>query len=145
MEKGKIKNAVLSKKVGWTIIIFLVLLDAILDIKGGGKGNLLWQPIMDLLGITNSFILIPIALFFLYLIVKLGAWLTRKVDKVKEKSEELVLTALVLAYAVFDIWVILVKFFGFNLIKSHYQLAPVLIVIVLVYSVWAERKLKKQK
>src|SRR3989344_4381052 len=33
--------------------------------------------------------------------------------------------------------------FNFGLFKSHYYLIPILIVIALIYSLWAEKKLKK--
>ena len=139
------KNAVLSKKAGWIILAVLVFLDAFLDVRRGAEGNPLWQPIVNIIGINYVPFLVPFVLLLFYFVVKGGAWLTRKVDKVKNNSEELVLTSLVLAYFVFDLWVISVDFFGFGLIKNHYYLTPILVVVVLAYSLWAEKKLKKQK
>ena len=139
------KNAVLSKKAGWIILAVLVFLDAFLDVIRGTEGNPLWQPIVNIIGINYVPFLVPFVLLLFYFVVKGGAWLTRKVDKIQTNSEELVLTSLVLAYFVFDLWVISVDFFGFRLIKNHYHLIPILIVILLIYSLWAEKKLKKQK
>jgi len=65
------------------------------------------------------------------------------IDKINYKSEELVLTAFVLAYFIFYLWIISVDFFGYRLIRNSYYLTPVLVDIVLIYIVWAERKLKK--
>jgi len=136
-------KVVLSKRVGWIILAILVFLDAFLDVRRGVEGNPVWQPIVNIIGINYVPLLVPFVLILFYFVVKGGAWLTRKVDKITYKSEELVLTALVLAYFVFDLWVISVDFFGFKLIKNHYYLTPILIIVVLIYSLWAEKKLRK--
>ena len=141
-KQNKIRKVVLSKKVGWIILTILVFLDAFLDVRRGAEGNPLWKPILNYVGIQYTPIFVPFVLLLFYFVVKGGAWLTRKVDKISTKSEELVLTALVLAYFVFDLWVISVDFFGFKLIKNHYYLTPILIIVVLIYSLWAEKKLK---
>lgn len=142
-KKSDTKSVVLSKKVGWIILTLLVFLDAFLDVKRGAEGNPLWQPILNYVGIQYTPLFVPFVLLLFYFVVKGGAWLTRKVDKIPIKSEELVLTSLVLAYFVFDLWIISVDFLGFRLIRNHYYLTPILVVIVLIYSVWAENKLKK--
>ena len=111
----------------------------------GVEGNPVWQPIVNIIGINYVPFLVPFVLLLFYFVVKGGAWLSRKVDKIPTKSEELALTSLVLAYFVFDLWVISVDFFDFRLIKSHYHLTPVLVIVVLIYSLWAEYYLKKQK
>lgn len=85
-----------------------------------------------------------LCLIIFYLVVKGTTWLVIKVDKTP-MAEELILTTLVLAYFVFDLWVISVDFLGFRLIKNHYYLTPVLVIIVLIYSLWAEHSLKKNK
>ncbi|MBU0958504.1 MAG: hypothetical protein KKB31_01035 [Nanoarchaeota archaeon] len=143
--KTKMKKAVLSKLWAWIILTILIFLDSFLDVKREAEGNPIWRPIVEIIGINYVPFLVPFVLLLFYFVVKGGAWLTRKVDKIPIKSEELVLTALVLAYGIFDLWVILVDFFGFSLIKSHYHLTPVLVAVVLIYSLWAERHLKKQK
>lgn len=145
MIKMKNPKVVLSKKIGWIILAVLVFLDAFLDVNRGAEGNPVWQPIVNVIGITYVPFLVPFVLLLFYFVVKGGAWLTRKVDKIQTNSEELVLTSLVLAYFVFVVWVISVDFFNFRLIKNHYYLTPILVVIVLIYSIWAEHKLKIKK
>ncbi len=140
-------NAVLSKKVGWIILICLVLLDASLDvIFAGGKGlesNIL-KPIADLFQINNPLFLTPFVLIIFYFAVKGGAWLTKKLDKIPVKAEELVLTTLVIVYGVFDLWLISVYSFNFRLFKSHFYLIPIFIIIGTAYSWWAENKIKRE-
>jgi hypothetical protein len=138
-------KVVLSKTWGKIILVALVLLDAILDIifaKGSGAQSGIWKPISNLLGISNPLFLTPIALAIFYLAMKGGAWLAVKVDKVTIKAEELVLSTMVLVYGVFCLWLILFYLFDFRLLKNHYYLIPILIVIGIVYSWWAEKKLK---
>ncbi|MEK6854854.1 MAG: hypothetical protein AABX73_01395 [Nanoarchaeota archaeon] len=144
MNKQKV---VLSKTYGWIILIALVLLDASLDIifaEGRGLESPIWKPIASLLGVSNPLFLTPLVLILFYLLVKSGSWLTKKVDKVYVKTEELVLTTLVIVYSIFDLWLISVYFFNFNLIKNHYYLIPILIIVGIAYSWWAENKLKKK-
>ena len=144
--KNKKSKAVFSKKAGWIILAILVILDASLDLiftGGAGLQSPIWKPISNFLKINNPLFLTPLILIIFYFGIKGSAWLARKVDKVSIKSEELVLTALVLVYGLFDLWLILVYFFNFSLFKSHYYLIPILIVIVLIYSLWAEKKLKE--
>lgn len=144
-KEDKEPKVVLSKLWAWIILIFLVLLDASLDlILAGGSGlqSPVWKPIANLLRINNPLFLTPIVLVIFYLAVKGGAWLARKVDKVTFKAEELVLTTLVIVYAVFDLWLISVYFFNFSLFRSHLYLIPILIIIGIAYSWWAEKKLK---
>ena len=144
--KDKKSKVVLSKKAGWIILAILVILDAFLDLiftGGAGLQSPIWKSISNFLKINNPLFLTPLVLIIFYFGIKGGAWLARKVDKVSIKSEELVLTALVLVYGLFDLWLILVYFFNFSLFKSHYYLIPILIVIALIYSLWAEKKLKE--
>ena len=141
------KKPVLSKTWAWIILIGLVVLDASLDLifaEGKGiEGNIL-KPIADLFGINNPLFLTPVILIIFYFVVKGGAWLTKKVDKIPAQAEELVLTALVIVYGILDLWLISVYFFNFRLFKSQFYLIPVLIVIGIAYSWWAENKLKKK-
>jgi len=143
---NKEQKVVLSKTYGWIILIALVFLDALLDVifaHGSGLESSIWKPIANLLGVNNPLFLTPIVLIIFYFVVKGGAWLTRKTDKIEVKSEELVLTALVIVYGVFALWLISVYLFNFTLFKNHYYLIPVMIVIGIAYSWWAEKKLKK--
>ena len=141
------KKVVLSKKAGWIILTFLVILDASLDVifvEGRGLDSNVLKPIADLFGISNPLFMTPLVLVIFYFGVKIGAWLTKKLDKIYIKTEELVLTTLVIVYGVFDLWLILVYFFDFSLFRSHYYLIPILVVVGAVYSWWAEKKLKKK-
>ena len=148
--KKKIVNkktkVVLSKKAGWIILVCLVLLDASLDVifaRGKGLESNILKPIANLLGISNPLLLTPIVLVIFYLVVRGGAWLTKKADKITFYAEELVLTTLVIVYGVFDLWLILVYFFNFTLFKNYYYLIPILIVVGIAYSWLAEKKLKE--
>ncbi len=142
------KKPVLSKTWGWIILSILVILDALLDVifaKGKGLESPVWKPIATLLGVSNPLFLTPFVLALFYFVVKIGAWLTKKVDKIPVKAEELVLTALVIVYGVFVLWLMSVYFFNFGLFKSHFYLIPILIIIGIAYSLWAENRLKNKK
>ena len=146
-EINKEPKVILSRIWGWIILVGLVILDALLDVtfaKGKGLESPIWKPIANLLGVSNPLFLTPFVLILFYLVVKGGAWLTRKADKIDVKSEELVLTTLVIVYGVFVLWLISVYFFNFTLFKSPLYLIPVLIVVGIAYSWWAENKLKKK-
>ena len=142
---SKEPKVVLSKCWAWIILVFLVILDAFLDlIFAGGRGlqSPIWKPIANLLGVNNPLFLTPLVLILFYFVVKGGAWLTKKADKIPVKAEELVLTTLVIVYGVFDLWLISIYFFNFGLFRSHIYLIPILIIIGIAYSWWAENKLK---
>ncbi len=142
------KKPILSKTWAWIILIILVILDASLDVifaKGKGLESNVLKPIADLLGISNPILLTPLVLILFYFAVKGGAWLAKKVDKVTIKTEELVLTTLVIVYGIFDLWLISVYFFNFRIFRSHYYLIPILIIIGIIYEWWAENKLKNKK
>lgn len=135
---------ILSKRCGWIILALLVFFDSFLDIIRGVEGNPLWIPIVDVIGIKNVPFLIPFVLALFYLTVKLLSWIVEKTDKTPN-SEELVLTALVIAYAVFDMWTISVDFLGFRLIHDFRYAAIPMTVIALGYALWAQKKLKKRR
>jgi len=139
---------VISKTWGWIILIILVILDAVLDVVFAGSSGVksgIWRPISNFIGIKNPVYLIPLVLLLLYLLVWVGAWLARKIDKVKIKSEELILTTFVIVYGVFDLWLILVYLFRFNLLPNHYYLIPILIFAGIGYELWAEKKLNSNE
>lgn len=145
VKENKQPKVVLSKTYGWIILIALVLLDAFLDVifaHGSGLESPVWKPIAKLIGVSNPLFLTPLVLILFYFVVKVGAWLTRKTDKIKIKSEELVLTTLVIVYGIFVLWLISVYLFNFGLLRSHLYLIPILIIIGIAYSWWAENKLK---
>jgi len=144
---SKEPKVVLSKTLGWIILIALVFLDALLDVifaHGSGLESPVWKPIANLLGVSNPLFLTPLVLVVFYFVVKIGALLTRKSDKIEVKSEELVLTTLVIVYGVFVLWLILVYLLNFTLIKNQFYLIPILIVIGIAYSWWAEKRLKNK-
>ena len=112
--------------------------------EGKGLESNILKPIANLLGINNPLFLTPFVLVIFYFAVKGGAWLTKKVDKIPVKSEELVLTTIVIVYGIFDLWLISIYFFNFGLLRSHFYLIPILIIIGIAYSWWAEKKLKNK-
>jgi len=132
---------ILSKRSGWVALALLVFFDSFLDVIRGIEGNPLWVPIVDVIGIKNVPFLVPFVLLLLYLAVKALSWMVEKTDKTPN-SEELVLTALVIAYAVFDIWLISVDFLGFRLIPDFRYAAIPMIILALGYALWAQKKLK---
>jgi hypothetical protein len=141
-------KVVLSKTLGWAILIVLVVLDASLDIifaKGRGLESGIWKPVANFLGVNNPLFLTPLVLILFYFLIKGGAWLAEKADKVTIKAEELVLTTLVIVYGIFCFWLILFYAFNFRLFKSHYYLIPLLILVGIIYEWWAEKKLKNIK
>ena len=143
---GKEIKPVLSKTWAWMILIGLVVLDASLDLifaEGKGLESPIWKPIANLLEVNNPILLTPFVLLTFFIVVKIVSFLEKKIDKIPN-AEELVLTILVIVYAVFDLWLILVYLFDFRLFKSHLYLIPVLIVIGIAYGWWAENKLKKK-
>lgn len=135
---------VLSKRSGWVILTLLVFLDSFLDVIRGVEGNPLWIPIVNVIGINNVPFLVPFVLLLFYLVVKALGRLVEKTDKTPN-SEELVLTALVIAYAVFDVWAISVDFLGFKLIPNfRYMIIP-MVILALGYALWAQKRLGNKK
>ncbi len=137
---------VLSKLWAWIIIILLVVIDASLDLifaDGRGLESNILKPVSNLLGISNPLFLTPLVLIIFFIGVKLLAFLIEKFDKTPN-AEELILTILVIVYAIFDLWLILTYFFDFRIFRSHYYLIPILIAIGIAYGWWAENKLKKK-
>ncbi len=139
-------KVVLSKAWAWIILAALVVLDAFLDVifeEGRGLETNVLKPLADLLGIANPIFLTPFVLVIFYLAAKAGAWLAVKVDNVKVRAEELILTTFVIVYGVFDLWLLSLYFLDFTLIKNHFYLIPVLLLIALVYNWWAGNRLKR--
>lgn len=137
------RKVFLSKRVGWIVLAALVFMDAFLDIIRGYEGNPLWIPVVNIIGINAVPFLVPFVLVSFYLAIKALAWVVRRIDKLPH-AEEILLTAFVLVYATFDIWLISV-FFGFSLIRSFYHTIPLLIAVGLGYALWAEYAVKKKK
>lgn len=132
---------VLSKRIGWVLLTVLVFLDAFLDLITGAKGSPLWNPIAHFFGIKLVPLLAPLVLAIFYLAVKIFGWIVQQTDKTP-KSEELILTTLIIVYGVFDVWLIAVKFFDFNLITNYRLMIIPLTVVGMLYGLWAQKKLK---
>jgi hypothetical protein len=141
-----VKKPFLPGVWGWIILIGLVVLDASLDFifaEGKGLESPIWKPMANLLGVNNPILLTPFVLLTFFIVVKIVSFLEQKIEMVPN-AEELVLTILVIVYAVFDLWLIMAYLFDFRLFKSHLYLIPLLIVIGIAYGWWAENKLKKK-
>jgi len=135
---------VLSKSTGWILLTALVFIDALLDVViSGGVGSPFWKPIADIFGIKMVPLLAPAVLVLFYFAVKTLGWLVQKTDKTP-RSEELILTTLVVIYGVFDVWLI-AQILGFNLITNYRLMIIPLTIICLVYGLWAQKKLKTAK
>ena len=134
----------LPKRLGWIALAALLFLDAFLDVIRGAEGNPLWKPAVAIIGIEAVPFLVPLILPLFYIAVKAAGWLIKRVDRLPH-AEELVLTSLVLVFAVYDIWVMSVDFLGFRLITSHYQIIPVLIVAALAYALSAECLIRRKR
>ncbi len=100
---------------------------------------------MNFFGTNTVYYLIPLVLLSFYLIVKIGAFLEEKISKTPQ-AEQLVLTIIVIIYALYNIWLFSVNFLGFKIITTanHYYLIPIFIIIGALYGWWAEKKLKKK-
>jgi len=96
---------------------------------------------VDIVGIEKVPFLVPFILILFYFVVKTVGWIIHKTDKTP-KSEELVLTALVLIYGIFVVWTIAVDFLNFTLITNFHIMIIPLTIIALGYSLWAQKKLK---
>lgn len=132
---------ILSKPVGWISLAALVFLDAFFDLITGARGSPFWNPIAHFLGIKLVPLLAPLVLVIFYPAVKIFGWIVQKTDKTP-KSEELILTVLVVVYGVFDIWLVARDFFGFAFVADYRLLVIPLTVIGLLYGLWAQKKLK---
>lgn len=133
----------LPRFLAWVFIIILVYLDAILDIVvGKGMGNPLWVPFIEKFG-SYIVLILPIPLFAVFFFfIKILSFIVVKVDKLPY-AEEVLLTALVVVYSLFDIWLISIDFLGFTLINNFKYVIPFLIAGGLIYALWAEKKIRK--
>jgi len=135
---------VLSKSTGWILLTALVFIDALLDVPLFLTPFFsFWKPIADIFGIKMVPLLAPVVLVIFYFAVKTLGWLVQKTDKTP-RSEELILTTLVVIYGVFDVWLI-AQILGFNLITNYRLMIIPLTIIGLVYGLWAQKKLKTAK
>ncbi len=135
----------LPKKIGWILIILLVLWDAYLTYIGGSEGNPLWKPIIQSFGINALWVLVPIALGIFYLATKILGWLIKAADKISE-GEEIVLTALVLVFGTYDLYItFFLKSFGWLGARNHYRIILLLMVPAILYIIYTEIVRRKNK
>ncbi len=137
------KRVFLSKKTGWILAVILVYIDAVLGIIRGREGNPLWIPFVERFGIYIVLLLAPFVVLLFYFALKILARIVTATDKTPF-AEEILLTSLVIIYALFDLWLVSADFFGFALIRSFRSTIPFLIAIGLVYALWAEWKVKRK-
>jgi len=145
-KENKKPRVILSKFWAWIILVMLAILDSSLDMifsDSQGLQNFFWKPIADFFGIQYAILGVPLLLIAFFIVIKIGAFLEKKIEKV-QYAEELVLTTLVIVYGLFDLWLILVHFFNFTLIKNHFYLIPIFIVIGIIYSWLAEKKIRNK-
>ncbi len=134
----------LPKTWGWAIFTALLFIDAFIDVVRGVEGNPLWIPIVNAIGINFVPLLVPLILPLYYAAVKFLGAVVGRVDKTPH-AEEIILTALVVVYALFDAWLVASGFLGFRLIRNFYQTMPFLIIAGLAYALWAQYNVKKEK
>ncbi len=135
----------LPKKIGWILIILLVLWDAYLTYIGGSEGNPLWKPFIQSFGINALWVLVPIALGIFYLATKILGWLIKAADKISE-GEEIVLTALVLVFGTYDLYItFFLKSFGWLGARNHYRIILLLMVPAILYIIYTEIVRRKNK
>ena len=133
----------LSKRNGLITLGILLLIDTIFDVLRGTQGNPLFKSIENAFGIWIFPLLVPIALVFFYIAVKLLGQLVEKIDRTPY-SEEILLMALVIIFVVHDIWVFSVDYMGFRLIRSYYQMIPIYIAVGMAYALWAQHIMKNK-
>ena len=140
------KSPILPRPAGWIFLALLVVVDAALDVAfahGYGLESPVWKPLSSALGISNPLLLTPLVIVVLLVVAKGLAGLVGRIDKTP-RAEELMLTILVVVYAVFDLWLLSVYLLGFTALESRH-LIPILIIIGVGYGWWAENKLKAKK
>ncbi len=134
----------LPKKLGWILLTLFVFWDALLTYGGGAEGNPLWKPFIQAYGIKVVFLLVPVALGIFYLATKIFGWLIKKVDKIAE-GEEIVLTALVLTFGTYVLYItFFLRTFGWLGSRSHYKIILLLMVPAILYIIYTEIARRKK-
>ena len=136
------KRVFLSKKAGWILVAILVYIDALLDVIRGREGNPLWIPFVERFGIYVVLFLAPFIVLLFYFAIKILAKIAAATDKTPF-TEEILLTSLVIIYALFDLWLVSADFFSFSLIRGFRHTIPYLTAAGLIYALWAEWKVKR--
>ena len=140
------KTLVLSKRLGWPILVFLVYWDAFVTYtRGGREGNPLWKLIVDAYGSNALWLLAVLVLAIFYLVTKAAGWYEKRFEHFPQ-GEEIVLTSIVIAFGTYDFYItFLLPYFGFLGSRSHYYIIPVLIIPVLAYNIWIEYRRRTGK
>lgn len=139
------KKIALSKKVGWPILMFIIFLDAFITYRAGGEGNPLWRPVVEMFGLNALWFLVILVLIFFYLLTRIVGWYIEKFEHYPQ-GEEIVLTNLVIAFVVYDLYLIFAApHFGYLGSRYHYAIIPILIIPLIVYNIWLEYQKKKNK
>ncbi|GEM_PF-3204761 len=138
--------AAFSKKTGWLILAALIFLDAGVTFALGAEGNPLWRYFTQRFGIWVVLVLAVLLLAVLYGAIKLLAPLVAMTDRLVN-SEEVLLTNLVIIYALYDCYFLLLVFqaaFVRPLFESPALLIAALLVPGLIpYNVYLSYKQKQ--
>lgn len=138
-------SVALPKRIGWTILIFLVYWDAFITyIRGGAEGNPLWKPLVDAFGPNALWFLAALVLAVIYMVVKTAGWYEKRSGDFPQ-GEKIVLTTITIAFGTYDAYItFLLPYFGFLGSGSHYAIIPLLLITVLVYNIMAECKRRQR-
>ncbi len=135
---------ILAKRNGWIALAMLLLTDTLLDVIRGTQGNPLWKPLENAIGINAFPLLVPLALLFFYPVVKALGWIVKRYDRFPQ-GEELVLTALVVIFALHDALIIAADFFSIRLLRNQGEMIALYTIAGIAYGSLAEHKMKKRK
>src|SRR3989344_3889103 len=122
--------AAFSKKTGWLILGALIFLDAGVTFALGAEGNPLWSYFTERFGIWVVLVLAALLLPVLYGAIKLLAPLVAKTDQLAN-SEEVLLTNLVIIYALYDLYFLLLVF-GVEFVMPLFESPALLIAALLI-------------
>ncbi len=135
----------IPKYISWPLLILLVFLDAFVTHVSGREDNLLWRPLIQMFGINILWILAIFGLILFYLVAKIGGWYVEQVGRLK-KGEEIVLTSLLIVFATYDVYKILIRPYLADLsLGSYYIIFPAVLIPVIIYSLWLEKYHKRTK
>jgi len=141
-KKSRSASFILPKQVGWIVLALLLLLDTLLDVVRGTQGNPLFKPIENAFGIIVFPLLVPFVLVGFYFVVKAVGWPVKKFDKFP-RGEELVLSVLVVIFALHDLLIIVHDFFGVQILRSYAEMILLYTVVGIAYGWFAEYYEKK--
>lgn len=115
------------------------------------EGNLVNAYFASIIGLEYFLFLIPISLPFLYGVIKLGAWILRRVDKHTEINGENCMAVILILWTFPNVLIneIFTILFGKQALRLSFDqvliLAVVLITVYLILTEIADRKFKKKQ